>query len=131
MLRWSEVNWDTGLIQKPGKGGKLASVPITPTIRTILSPLRSHHPIHVFTYRAARTRSGRVRGEAYPITYSGVKTHWRRLRAAAKVEGFRFHDFRHDLGTKLLRETGNLKLVQRALNHSEIKTTTRYACADR
>ena len=27
----------------------------------------------------------------------------------------------------LLRETGNLKLVQRALNHSNIKTTTRYA----
>ena len=29
--------------------------------------------------------------------------------------------------TKLLRETGNLKLVQRALNHANIKTTTRYA----
>ena len=40
---------------------------------------------------------------------------------------FRFHDFRHDFGTKLLRETGNLKLVQRALNHADIKTTTRYA----
>jgi len=26
-----------------------------------------------------------------------------------------------------LRETGNLKLVQRALNHSNIKTTIRYA----
>jgi site-specific recombinase XerD len=40
---------------------------------------------------------------------------------------FRFHDFRHDLGTKVLRATGNLKLVQRILNHSDIKTTTRYA----
>ena len=29
--------------------------------------------------------------------------------------------------TKLLRETGNLKLVQRALNHADMKTTTRYA----
>jgi site-specific recombinase XerD len=26
-----------------------------------------------------------------------------------------------------LRETGNLKLVQKALNHSDIATTTRYA----
>jgi site-specific recombinase XerD len=33
----------------------------------------------------------------------------------------------HDFGTKLLRETGYLKLVQRALNHADIKTTTRYA----
>jgi integrase len=41
--------------------------------------------------------------------------------------GFRFHDFRHDFATKLLRATGNLKLVQRALNHADIGTTVRYA----
>ena len=40
---------------------------------------------------------------------------------------FRFHDFRHDFATKLLRETGNLKLVQKALNHADITTTARYA----
>ncbi len=39
----------------------------------------------------------------------------------------RFHDLRHDFGTKLLRETGNLKLVQKAMNHATITTTTRYA----
>ena len=40
---------------------------------------------------------------------------------------FRFHDFRHDLATKALRETGNLKLVQRMLNHADIRHTLRYA----
>ena len=49
------------------------------------------------------------------------------MREGAGVTGFRFHDFRHNFGTKLLRETGNLKLVQRALNHADIATTTRYA----
>jgi integrase len=68
-----------------------------------------------------------VKGQRYPLTYSGVKTAWRRLRKRAGVTGFRFHDFRHDVGTKLLRQTGNLKLVQKALNHANIKTTTRYA----
>jgi integrase len=43
------------------------------------------------------------------------------------VADFRFHDFRHDFGTKLLRESGNLKLVQKALNHRDIKSTLRYA----
>jgi integrase len=52
---------------------------------------------------------------------------WKRLRKTAGVVGFRFHDFRHDFGTRLLRETGNLKLVQKALNHSDIKSTLRYA----
>ena len=68
-----------------------------------------------------------MQGERRPLTYSGVKIAWRRLRKRAGVTGFRFHDFRHDLGSKLLRETGNLKLVQRALNHASINTTTRYA----
>jgi integrase len=45
----------------------------------------------------------------------------------AGVKDFRFHDFRHDLATKLLRATGNLKTVQKALSHADIKTTTRYA----
>ena len=127
LVRWAEVNWDSGRIQKKGKGGKLVSVPITPALRAILWPLRGDHPEHVFTYVAVRTRGGRVRGQRYALTYSGVKIAWRRLRKLAGVEGFRFHDFRHDLATKLLRKTGNLKLVQRALNHADLKTTLRYA----
>jgi site-specific recombinase XerD len=81
----------------------------------------------VFTYVAARTRNGRVRGQRYPITRSGLKTQWKRIRAKAEVEDFRFNDFRHDFASKLLRKTGNLKLVKKALNHADIKTTVRYA----
>jgi integrase len=91
--------------------------------------LRGHHREFVFTYVARRTLKGRglVKGERYPLTYQGVKTAWRRLRAKAGVVGFRFHDYRHNVGTKLLRLTGNLKLVQRALNHADLKTTAKYS----
>jgi integrase len=126
-LAWSEVDWSARQIRKAGKGGKLVTVPITSMIREILWPLRAYHPERVFTYEAQRTRDGRVKGERRPLTYNGVKTEWRRLRAKSGVAGFRFHDFRHDLGTKVLRVTGNLKLVQRLLNHADLKTTTRYA----
>ena len=37
------------------------------------------------------------------------------------------HTFRHTLATRLLRQTGNLRLVQRALGHCSIATTIRYA----
>ncbi|MQW00679.1 tyrosine-type recombinase/integrase [Sinorhizobium medicae] len=137
ILRWSEVDWQTGWITKTGKGGRMVKTAITSTVRDILLPLRGHHPEFVFTYQAARTRTGkasykgdgegRKTGDRYPITYSGLKTQWKRIRAKAKVEDFRFHDFRHDLATKLLRKTGNLKTVQKALSHADIKTTTRYA----
>jgi integrase len=128
-LRWREVDWEARQIRKKGKGGRLVTGPITSNIRSILWPLLGHHREFVFTYVATRTREGRIRGNRYPLTYSGVKSMWRRLRARAGpgVEDFRFHDFRHDLATKLLRETGNLKLVQRALNHADLKTTARYA----
>ena len=81
----------------------------------------------MFTYKAARTRRSKVKGYRHPTTYSGAKIAWRGLRAKAAVADFRFHDFRHDVATKLLRNTGNLKLIQRALNHADLKTTTRYA----
>ena len=89
--------------------------------------MRGHHPERVFTYIAQRTRDGRVKGKRYPLTANGAKAMWRRLVFMAGVRDFRFHDIRHDVGTKLLRDTGNLKLVQKALNHADIKTTTRYA----
>jgi integrase len=83
----------------------------------------------VFTYIAvcANKRLGRVRGQRYPLSYNGAKTAWQRIRANAGLADFRFHDFRHDFGTKLLRDSGNLKLVQKAMNHRDIKSTLRYA----
>jgi integrase len=131
LLKWSEVRWpiagQRGQIVTLGKGGERVTTPITSEIREILWPLRGHHPEHVFTFVAVRTHRRWVKGKRYPITLAGLRAHWHRLRKVAGVTGFRFHDFRHDFGTKLLRETGNLKLVQRALNHADIKTTTRYA----
>ena len=98
-------------------------------VREILFPLQGQHPEFVFTYVAiyGNRRLGRVRGQRYPLTYTGAKTAWQRLRAVAGLADFRFHDFRHDFGTKLLRDSGNLKLVQKAMNHRDIHSTMRYA----
>jgi integrase len=127
LLRWDEVDWESRQIRRVGKGGRLVTRPITSTIREILWPLRGHHDEHVFTFVAQRDYDGRTKGERYPITYNGVKSHWRYLRKRAGVTGFRFHDFRHDFATKLLRTSRNLKLVQKALGHANIKTTSKYA----
>lgn len=126
-LAWPEVHWGSCQIVKRGKGGKTVTVPITDELRRILWPLRGHHAERVFTYVAVRTRDGRVADKRYPLTYNGAKIRWRRQRKKAAVVGFRFHDYRHNVGTKLLRKTGNLKLVQKALNHGDLKSTTRYA----
>jgi integrase len=128
-LKWSEVNFGTKQIVRLGKGKRRVVFPITDTIREILFPLQGQHPEFVFTYVAACTnkRLGRVRGERYPLSYNGAKSAWQAMRARAGLKDFRFHDFRHDFGTKLLRDSGNLKLVQKAMNHRDIKSTLRYA----
>lgn len=154
-LRWSEVNWEAGQIIRVGKGDRRVTAPITMRVREILAPLKGHHPEFVFTYVAARTvrarkagetvsRTGnrksrgelyvagrdqaqRIKGQRYPLTETGVDSAWRRIREKAGIDGFRFHDFRHDLASKVLRQTGNLKLVSRMLNHADLKTTMRYA----
>jgi integrase len=131
LLRWSEVDFSARQIRKTGKGGQPVTKPITPTIREILWPLQGHHPEFVFTYvcqrHGAGPHAGRIKGQRYPLTYQGVLTYWERLRKRAGVTGFRFHDFRHDFATKLLRESRDVRLVQKALNHRDINTTLRYA----
>lgn len=133
LLKWSNVNWGAGQIKTIGKGGNTVTTPITADVRELLEPLKGHHPEFVFTFVCKRTgrnpKTGKtyVRGERYPITYASAKSEWRRLRARSKVQDFRFHDLRHDTATKLLRQTGNMKLVQRALNHTDMRTTARYA----
>lgn len=128
-LKWSEVNFGTRQIVRLGKGGKRVVFPITDTIREILFPLQGQHSEFVFTYVAmyGNKKLGRVHGQRYALTLSGAKSAWQRMRAKSGVKDFRFHDYRHDFGTKLLRDSGNLKLVQKAMNHRDIKSTLRYA----
>lgn len=147
-LTWNNVKFRERSIVLTGKGGREINRPLTERMREIVWPLRGHHKEAVFTYvarprgparvsaeRAHRradfapqaAKAGQIVGERYPMTKAGAKTAWRRLRARAGVNGFRFHDFRHDYATNLLRTTGNLKLVQRQLGHADIATTARYA----
>lgn len=136
LLHWRQVDLAARRIATVGKGGRPVFLPITSAMEAILASRIGHHPEYVFTYVAARTvkpGSGagagvpRQRGQRYPITPHGLKTHWRRRRSRAGVADFRWHDNRHDFATKLLRATENLKLVQRGLNHANVTTTVKYA----
>ena len=128
------VDFTDGRVNVIGKGRKRISKAMTTEMRAILMAEMANPTEYVFTYRAARAKRGEdshSKGDRLPITASGLKTLWRRARHKKKgprlPADLRFHDMRHDFATKLLRETGNLKLVQRALDHSKVETTTRYA----
>jgi integrase len=97
----------------------------------ILWSLKGHDKWHVFTFVAQRTRRCPktkrefVKGERYPMTYYGIGTNRRRKWKKAGVDA-RLHDTRHTTGQRTLRATGNLKLVQTLLRHTEIRTTAKF-----
>lgn len=131
-LKWNSVNFFAREFIVLGKGDKRRTIPMTKAVFDLLWELKDNHKEAVFTYKAQRVRDGRNRDARYPITMEGFKTEWRRTKARAEkagtpLEDFRFHDNRHTAATRLVRATGNLRLAQKMLGHTDIKTTTRYA----
>lgn len=52
---------------------------------------------------------------------------WRRLRAAADLEGVRIHDLRHTFASGGLAVGEGLSMIGKLLGHTQIQTTARYA----
>jgi Phage integrase family len=131
LLTWPQVDFGHELIRIIGKGGVPAILPLTRRAYEILWGLRGHDPMQVFTFVAQRTRrcpkTGRkfVKGQRYPMTYYGIGTNRRRRWPKAGVDA-RLHDTRHTTGQRTLRTTGNLKLTQQLLRHTEIRTTAKF-----
>lgn len=131
LLTWPQVDFDKATISIIGKGGVPAILPLTRRAYEILWGCRGRHKLHVFTFVAVRTRrcpktgTNFVRGQRYPMTYYGIGTNRRRKWPKAGVDA-RLHDTRHTTGQRALRATGNLRLVQQLLRHTEIRTTSSF-----
>ncbi|WP_340109491.1 site-specific integrase [Pikeienuella sp. HZG-20] len=125
-LRWSDIDMAALTLSTRGKGGKTLIKPITRRIAALLSA-QPRTGATVFTYVCQKSRAGRRKGERYPLTKTGWRRAWAAALAEAEIESLRFHDLRHTFATRLLRASGNLGLVQKALDHSDISTSTRYA----
>lgn len=127
-LKWSDVDLDAGLITFRLKGGITRRFPVNAEMRAFLSGLPKAatlpHARYVLTYLNGQGKEPR----RHRVTASGgIMGDFRAALAMAGIEDFRFHDLRHTFATRLLRQTGNLKLVSRLLGHTKIETTARYA----
>ena len=123
-LDWSQVDEASRIITVRKKGGKLHVFPLSRDMLAILSAQLVDRKGPVFHYICRRASKDRV-GQLYPVTYEGMKTVWRRTARKLGI-ALRFHDTRHTTATRLLRRTGNLKMVQQLLGHADIKTTSRF-----
>lgn len=126
-LKWADVDLQTRRIRFQIKGGRRQSFPINAELRALLSSLpRATTPVdraYVLTYVDEQTHQRR----RISPNGGGIHGDFHKAVVAAGIDDFRFHDLRHTFATRLLRQTGNLKLVSRLLGHTTIETTMRYA----
>ncbi|MDF3064234.1 MAG: site-specific integrase, partial [Microvirga sp.] len=126
-LTWDDVDFGNRLVWINGKGGVRASIPLGPTVRELIFPLRGDHERFVFTFVACRNRKDMRKGERRPLSAPGLQREFLSAIKRAGVRDFRFHDLRHSAASRVLRATGNLVVVQQLLRHSKIAMTARYA----
>lgn len=111
-LKWEQIDWDNNQIIYMGKDGNPHSVPMVPPLKELLLSLPRDHE-YVFTYAGHKIQD--------------IKMAWHAAFERAKVPYRNFHTLRHTTATWLLRKTGNLRVVQNVLGHSDISITTKYA----
>ncbi|WP_370645704.1 tyrosine-type recombinase/integrase [Epibacterium sp. Ofav1-8] len=127
-LCWNDIKHEKNRIDFRLKGGGELKFPMNGEIRALISALpkssQIEHRKYVFTYLTddkENPERRRIRQNSH------LFVDFRDALRKAEIEDFRFHDLRHTFATRMLRSTGNLKLVSRLLGHTSIETTMRYA----
>lgn len=140
-MEWEHIDWGARRLNLIGKGEVVGFIPLSTEMERVLRsviPEGETSPIGpVWLYRPARHEEGADNLTPRPITHEGLKTEFRRARKNAGMKssredplmGYRFHDNRHTGITRLVRDSGNLKLGQKLGRHASIATTMKYAHA--
>lgn len=118
-LKWSAVNFQTKTITAAGATTKTNDTRHIPMNKETFSVLED------WKKQAGKSRY------VFPSETGGrledVKSAWLKLLERAKIEGFRWHDMRHDFASRLVMAGVPLNTVRDLLGHADIKMTLRYA----
>ncbi len=74
-----------------------------------------------------RKQAGLVFAGSNPFRVASTTKPWSKALAAAKIEGFRFHDLRHSAASYLAMSGASLLEIGAVLGHRSTQTTLRYA----
>jgi integrase len=109
-LEWTNVMIDAQAIRvRNGKGGKPRTVAISARLAQSLTVLK------------------RESGLVLDLGAQGARAALRRLCSSADVTYQAVHSLRHQAGTRLYRQTGDLKAVAKHLGHSRLESSSIYA----
>ena len=118
-LEWRAVDFTAKRLQVRGKGGYVDSVALSQNLVSALRVLQTDTTVR----RKGKARAGKV----LPYADERLRQRLRTLCAAAGVDYRALHPLRHQSGTRMYEETGDLRRTQAHLRHKNIATTTIYA----
>jgi len=115
-LRWEHVsNEHQRLLLRDSKTGR-KGIPLNPPALAVLHdiPRLENNPYVICGQKAGRH-------------LVNLEKPWRRIRAAAKLDDVRLHDFRHSFASVGASGGQSLVIIGKMLGHSQPATTARYA----
>lgn len=129
-LKWENLDFTSDTISvfvkdRTKAGGRLLTIPMIPKLKKIL---QSQPRINEYVFNHKGHHISNIdkawRGIFYKKDKKGSYT--KELKDP-ELPYQVFNTLRHTAATWILRETGNLKIVQQVLGHKNIKTTLKYA----
>ena len=112
-IKWKDINWTSNDVKITGKGGKPRNCILPERIKGLLAPLRKPKG-YVFEN---------------PMTlkpYGSLKTMLGGICKRVGITRIHPHLLRHACATYTLEATGDLRLVQKMLDHKSVTTTEIY-----
>ena len=117
-LTWADVDLDQWRLRVvETKNGQPRYVPVVGPAQNALQGQHDRDP----------TQSGWVFKGSRDASPADLDTAWRRVRDAAKLQGFRFHDLRHTTASYLTMNGASLAEVAEALGHRTLVMAKRYS----
>ena len=118
-LKWSAVNFDTKTITVAGATTKTSDTRHIPMNKETIGTLKA--------WKKQVSKSPYVFPGQGGGRFEDVKSAWLKLLERALIDGFRWHDMRHDFASRLVMAGVPLNKVRDLLGHADIKMTLRYA----
>lgn len=118
-LQWADINFERRILTvraEVAKSGKARHVPLNTAAFDTLKQWRSQVMGEGLVFEGEDGRP-----------FDNVNSAWEGLLKDAKIEGFRWHDMRHDFASRLVMAGIPLNTVRDLLGHADLKTTLRYA----
>lgn len=117
-LKWEQIDIKKKFIEinkQDNKGHKKIQIPIAKKLMNCLKEIGIKEKGYVFINPETNQ------------PYTDIKKGFNKACERAKIEGLRFHDLRHTVGTRLVASGVDILTVKEILAHSSIQTTQRYS----